>query len=116
MIIYALVARGTLVLAEYTSYDGDFPQMARKVLSKSPRSKLKKTYVKDGYAFTFFSEDEFTFFCMNPTNIGRDITYKFLDRLANLFYSDYDKTTDTDNESTSKTAKFTGQIKNLMVC
>ena len=32
MIIYALVARGTLVLAEYSNHDGDFPQIARKIL------------------------------------------------------------------------------------
>jgi len=116
MIIYALVARGTLVLAEFTSFDGDFPQMARKVLAKSPRSKLKKTYVKEGYAFTFFSEDEFTFFCMNPTDVGRDITYKFLDKLANMFYSDYDKTDEKNQKSdgASWSAKFSNLIKNLM--
>ena len=29
MIKYALVARGSLVLAEYTDYEGDFPNAAR---------------------------------------------------------------------------------------
>ncbi len=39
MIIYALVARGTLVLAEYTTFDGDFPEIAKKILAKSQKSK-----------------------------------------------------------------------------
>ena len=38
MIIYALVARDTLVIAEYTSYDGDFPNTARKIIAKADKN------------------------------------------------------------------------------
>jgi hypothetical protein len=39
MIKYALVARGSLVLAEYTDYEGDFTNAARKILLSSKKSK-----------------------------------------------------------------------------
>jgi len=32
MIKYSLVSRGTLVLADYSDYDGDFTQIAKKIL------------------------------------------------------------------------------------
>ena len=31
-IIYSLVARGSLVLCEYTDNEGDFPQLVRRIL------------------------------------------------------------------------------------
>ena len=39
MILYALVARGSLVLAEYTDVDGDFPKVARKIIAKCEKTK-----------------------------------------------------------------------------
>jgi hypothetical protein len=115
MIIYSLVARGTLVLAEYTSYDGDFPQIARKIIAKTPRTKQKKTYVKENYSFTFCSEDEFTFLCMTEMNTSKEIIYKFLDSLTTLFYNDYQKHDDSKNTGTSWAAQFSTNMKALMV-
>jgi hypothetical protein len=111
MIIYSLVARGTLILAEYTSFDGDFPTVARKILAKAEKSKMKKTMWKDNFAFTFFSEDEFTFLCMTKTSVSREISFKFLDRLAQLFYSERRKQDDTKSWS----AHFSVKMKQLMV-
>eukprot|EP01016_Furgasonia_blochmanni_P020671 TRINITY_DN2308_c0_g3_i2.p1 TRINITY_DN2308_c0_g3~~TRINITY_DN2308_c0_g3_i2.p1 ORF type:complete len:238 (-),score=45.13 TRINITY_DN2308_c0_g3_i2:206-871(-) len=118
MIIYALVARGTLVLAEYTNYDGDFPQVARKLIAKTEKSRTKKTFLKDNYAFTFFSEDEFTFLCMTEKEYNRESGHKFLNKLANSFYSNYER---DDAESgrpksggMSWSALFSKEIKKLM--
>ena len=110
MIIYALVARSSFVLAEYTPYDGDYPSLARKILAKSPRSNTKTTLSKDDYAFSFFSDNEFTFLCMNKTTVSKDVTYKFLDELAETFFSKHGR-----NEGQSWSAKFTLNIKELIV-
>jgi hypothetical protein len=114
MIIYALIARGSLVLAEYTVYKGDFTTLARKILSQSKISKSKKSYIKDGYTFTYFSEDDFTFLCLNKVNVSKDITYRFLDHLAELFFSNQGK---YDQAATIKTwgAYFSKKIKELIV-
>ena len=39
MIKYGLVARGALILADYTDFDGDFTQTARKLLAKQKKNK-----------------------------------------------------------------------------
>ena len=64
MIIYALVARGTVILAEYTDKDGNFPRVAKKLIAKAEKTMVKKTYTKREYCFTLFTEDEFSFLCM----------------------------------------------------
>eukprot|EP01017_Pseudomicrothorax_dubius_P029513 TRINITY_DN3592_c0_g2_i3.p1 TRINITY_DN3592_c0_g2~~TRINITY_DN3592_c0_g2_i3.p1 ORF type:complete len:224 (+),score=56.98 TRINITY_DN3592_c0_g2_i3:153-824(+) len=113
MIIYALVARGSLVLAEFTNVDGDFPTVARKLIAKSAKSKLKKTMLRENYAFTYFNEDEFTFLCMTESTFSRETTSKFLDALANAFYSEYDQG-NSEAKGKSLATHFTGVIKKLM--
>lgn len=111
MIIYSLVARGTLVLAEYTPFDGDFPTVARRILVSSPKSKSKKSHYTQNYVFSMFTEDEFSFLCVNQNNISKELTFKYLDQLAELFYSEQKK----QDDSKSWNAHFSGKIKQLMV-
>lgn len=114
MIIYALVARGSLILSEYTAFKGDFTALAQKILAHSKPSKLKKSFTKDGYVFTFFSEDDFTFLCLNKTNVSRDVVYRFLDQLAEIFFSNHGK---YDHNSTMQAwgNTFSLKIKTLLV-
>lgn len=45
---YALVARGTIVLAEHTSRSGNFPTVTRMLLGRiSPTSDSKMSYLYD---------------------------------------------------------------------
>ncbi len=44
-IIYALVARGDKVLAEYTDRAGNFEQVTRQLLNKIPPKDSMKSYV-----------------------------------------------------------------------
>ena len=46
-IIYALVARGSNVLAEYSSSTGNFTQITRRILEKIPQQDGKMSYVYD---------------------------------------------------------------------
>lgn len=41
MIIYTLIAKGSLVLIEYTEADGDFPILVRKILVSLKKSDEK---------------------------------------------------------------------------
>lgn len=38
MIKYGVVTRGTLVLADYSEYEGDFPVLSKKILAKARKS------------------------------------------------------------------------------
>ena len=46
-IFYALVARKTTVLAEYTARSGNFPTVTRTLLGKITESEQKQSYVYD---------------------------------------------------------------------
>jgi hypothetical protein len=46
-IFYALVARKTTVLAEYTARTGNFPTVTRTLLAKITDSEQKQSYVYD---------------------------------------------------------------------
>ena len=47
MIVYALVARGKVVLAEFTATSGNFPTVTRQLLEKIPPRDGKMSYVYD---------------------------------------------------------------------
>ncbi|TQD89930.1 hypothetical protein C1H46_024485 [Malus baccata] len=55
--IYSFVARGTMILAEYTEFTGNFPAIAAQCLQKLPTSNNKFTYNCDHHTFNFLVED-----------------------------------------------------------
>lgn len=55
--IYSFVARGTMVLAEYTEFTGNFPAIAAQCLQRLPSSNNKFTYKCDHHIFNFLVED-----------------------------------------------------------
>jgi len=60
-IIYSLVAKGTVVLCEYThpNHAGNFDQIARKILDKvQTQADSKLTYVLEGYVSQILSDLE----------------------------------------------------------
>jgi hypothetical protein len=54
MLIYAMVARGTTVVAEQTAYEGNFRDIAAQCLQRLPFARDDRfTYACDGHTFTF---------------------------------------------------------------
>jgi hypothetical protein len=64
-LIYAFVARGTVVLAEYTEFTGNFTTISAQCLQKLPASNNKFTYNCDGHTFNYLVEDGFSE-CLPP--------------------------------------------------
>lgn len=58
-LIYSFVAKGTVVLAEHTSFSGNFSTIAVQCLQKLPLSSSKYTYSCDGYTFNFLIDGGF---------------------------------------------------------
>ncbi|KAG6428148.1 hypothetical protein SASPL_112397 [Salvia splendens] len=55
--IYSFVARGTMVLAEYTEFTGNFPAIAAQCLQRLSSTNNKFTYNCDHHIFNFLVED-----------------------------------------------------------
>ena len=53
-LIYAMVARGTTVVAEQTAYEGNFRDIAARCPQRLPFARDDRfTYACDGHTFTF---------------------------------------------------------------
>ncbi|XP_024395306.1 putative vesicle-associated membrane protein 726 [Physcomitrium patens] len=88
-LIYSLVSRGTTVLAEYTSFAGNFSQIAMQCLVKLPAANNKHTYVMDRHTFNFLVQDGFTYLVVAEEDFGRQIPFAFLDRVKDDFKHRY---------------------------
>eukprot|EP00635_Sarcinochrysidales_sp_CCMP3193_P008396 CAMPEP_0118895282 /NCGR_PEP_ID=MMETSP1166-20130328/3698_1 /TAXON_ID=1104430 /ORGANISM="Chrysoreinhardia sp, Strain CCMP3193" /LENGTH=221 /DNA_ID=CAMNT_0006834285 /DNA_START=152 /DNA_END=817 /DNA_ORIENTATION=- len=88
-ILYALVARGSTVLAEYTFTSGNFPTITRVLLGKIPEADGKMSYVYDQYVFHYIVENKLTFLCMADESFKRRVPFAFLDDVKNRFFATY---------------------------
>ncbi|CAN4106224.1 unnamed protein product [Withania somnifera] len=79
--IYSFVARGTMVLAEYTEFTGNFPAIAAQCLQKLPSSNNKFTYNCDHHTFNFIVEDGYAYCVVSKESVGKQISIAFLERM-----------------------------------
>uniref|UniRef100_A0A7S3K3T3 V-SNARE coiled-coil homology domain-containing protein n=1 Tax=Aureoumbra lagunensis TaxID=44058 RepID=A0A7S3K3T3_9STRA len=92
-IVYAVVARGKVVLAEHTSTSGNFPTVTRVLLSKIASIDAKMSYVYDDHVFHYIVENGITYLClcMNQEKTKRRVAFAFLEdtkiRFQNQFGS-----------------------------
>ncbi|TRY51099.1 Synaptobrevin-like protein [Cryptosporidium tyzzeri] len=78
-IIYSLVAKDNVVLAEYTENTGNFPSIARFLLKKINKSLNKQSYTYDIYCFHFLIyEPGVIYMAMTDRTFGLTIPYEYL--------------------------------------
>ncbi|PSR89699.1 Vesicle-associated membrane protein [Actinidia chinensis var. chinensis] len=88
-LIYSFVARGTVILADYTEFTGNFVSIASQCLQKLPATNNKFTYNCDGHTFNYLVEDGFTYCVVAAESAGRQIPMAFLDRIKEDFTKRY---------------------------
>jgi len=88
-LIYSLVARETVILAEFTSTSGNFTTVTRRILERIPQKESKMSYVYDRHIFHILVEEGLTFLCMADEEFGRRIPFAFLDDIKNRFIATY---------------------------
>ncbi|URD78831.1 vesicle-associated membrane protein [Musa troglodytarum] len=72
-ILYAVVARGTVVLAEFAAVTGNVGAIARRILEKlSPDSDSRLCFSQDRYIFHVLRSDGITFLCMANETFGSE--------------------------------------------
>lgn len=87
--IYSFVARGTMVLAEFTEFTGNFPAIATQCLQKLPSSNNKFTYNCDHHTFNFLVEDGYAYCVVAKDSVGKQISTAFLERMRADFKKRY---------------------------
>ncbi|KAF3653163.1 hypothetical protein BC332_31228 [Capsicum chinense] len=88
-LIYSFVARGTIILAEYSEFTGNFSSIAVQCLQKLPPSSNKFSYNCDDHTFNFLSDNGFTYCVVATESSGREIPLAFLDRVKDDFSKKY---------------------------
>jgi len=74
-LIYSFVAKGNVVLAEHTSYSGNFSTIAVQCLQKLPSNSSKYTYSSDGHTFNFLIDNGFGIVLFL---VAVDVEFRFL--------------------------------------
>lgn len=87
--IYSFVARGTVILAEYTEFSGNFNSIAFQCLQKLPSSNNKFTYNCDAHTFNYLVDNGFTYCVVADESAGRQLPMAFLERIKDDFVSKY---------------------------
>ncbi|KAG2669460.1 hypothetical protein I3760_14G035600 [Carya illinoinensis] len=88
-LIYSFAAKGTVVLAEHTSYSGNFSTIAVQCLQKLPSNSSKYTYSCDGHTFNFLIDSGFVFLVVADESVGRSVPFVFLERVKDDFKQRY---------------------------
>lgn len=88
-LIYSFVAKGTIILAEYTAFSGNFSTIAVQCLQKLPPNISKHTYSCDGHTFNFLVDNAFVFHVVAHETAGRGLPFAFLERLKDDFKRSY---------------------------
>ncbi|KAJ0973402.1 hypothetical protein J5N97_021361 [Dioscorea zingiberensis] len=88
-LIYSFVAKGTAVLAEHTSYSGNFSTVAVQTLQKLPPNSKKFTYSCDGHTFNYLLDRGFVFLVVADEASGRSVPFVFLERVRDDFMQRY---------------------------
>lgn len=87
--IYSFVARGTMVLADFTEFTGNFPAIAAQCLQKLHSSNSKFTYNCDHHTFNFLVEDGYSYCVVAKESVGKQISIAFLERVKADFKKRY---------------------------
>ncbi|KAI4364433.1 hypothetical protein MLD38_020526 [Melastoma candidum] len=87
--IYTFVARGTMVLAEYTEFTGNFPAIASQCLHKLPSSNSNFTYSCDHHSFNFLLHDGYAYCVVATESVSKQLTIAFLERVKEDFKKRY---------------------------
>lgn len=88
-IIYSLVARGSIVLAEFTKTGGNFPAFTRDLLAKTENEDCQKSYIDGKYKFDYEISHGITYLALCDEDMKQRISFKFVSDIKERFVATY---------------------------
>ncbi|KAH7436744.1 hypothetical protein KP509_05G034000 [Ceratopteris richardii] len=89
-IVYAMVARGSVVLAEYNATPSNASTVAKQILEKMPSvAESRVSYSQGRFIFHVIRIEGLTFLCMANDTFGRRIPFTFLEDIHSRFIKTY---------------------------
>ncbi|CAH8361520.1 unnamed protein product [Eruca vesicaria subsp. sativa] len=113
-LIYSFVARGTVILVDFTGFKGNFTSIAAQCLQKLPPSKNKVIYNCDGHTFNYLVENGFTYCVVAVDSVGKEIPIAFLERVKEDFNTRYGGGKAATSQPNSLNKEFGSKLKEHM--
>lgn len=88
-ILFAVVARGSTVLAKHASCAGNFTEVTEQILTKIPADNSKLTYSHGSYLFHYVCDDRIIFLCITDDDFERSKAFLFLTEVKKKFQMQY---------------------------
>jgi len=101
-IIYGLVARGSVVLAEYSPDTGNFTQIARQILKEVAKRQGadRRSYAAQSSIFHYIVDEQgLVVLCMADSDAGSRIPFAYLQDIQTRFLSQFGKSYATAGEN-----------------
>ena len=98
-LLFSLVSRGAVVLAEQGSDKTEAaraaPRVARRIIEKLSASNNRVTYSQDSHLYHILCENGIIYLCMADESFGRRVPFAFLEDIKQRFSSQYGATVST---------------------
>ncbi|CAM8988071.1 unnamed protein product [Rhodiola kirilowii] len=110
-LIYGFVARGTVFLADFTEFTGDFISIAVQCLQKLPATSNKFMYNCDGHTFNYLMDNGFIYCVVAVESAGRQIPITFMERVKEDVTKRYGGGKDATDVANSLNKEFGPKLK-----
>ncbi|XP_051825170.1 vesicle-associated membrane protein 7 isoform X2 [Antechinus flavipes] len=88
-ILFAVVARGTTILAKHAWCGGNFLEVTEQILAKIPSENNKLTYSHGNYLFHYICQDRIVYLCITDDDFERSRAFSFLNEIKKRFQTTY---------------------------
>ncbi|KAI3351266.1 hypothetical protein L3Q82_005818 [Scortum barcoo] len=88
-ILFAVVARGTTILAKHAWCGGNFLEVTEQILAKIPSENNKLTYSHGSYLFHYICHDRIIYLCITDDDFERSRAFSFLSEVKKRFQTTY---------------------------
>nr|2VX8_A Chain A, NUCLEOPORIN-LIKE PROTEIN RIP, VESICLE-ASSOCIATED MEMBRANE PROTEIN 7 [Homo sapiens]2VX8_B Chain B, NUCLEOPORIN-LIKE PROTEIN RIP, VESICLE-ASSOCIATED MEMBRANE PROTEIN 7 [Homo sapiens]2VX8_C Chain C, NUCLEOPORIN-LIKE PROTEIN RIP, VESICLE-ASSOCIATED MEMBRANE PROTEIN 7 [Homo sapiens]2VX8_D Chain D, NUCLEOPORIN-LIKE PROTEIN RIP, VESICLE-ASSOCIATED MEMBRANE PROTEIN 7 [Homo sapiens] len=88
-ILFAVVARGTTILAKHAWCGGNFLEVTEQILAKIPSENNKLTYSHGNYLFHYICQDRIVYLCITDDDFERSRAFSFLNEVKKRFQTTY---------------------------
>ncbi|CDU23894.1 related to vesicle-associated membrane protein 7 [Sporisorium scitamineum] len=115
MIVLALVAKGSHILAETHDPAHDrFLPAAQTILSRIPPNSSKLSYAFEDWLFHYVSQDGMVYMAVADADTGRRMPFAFLAHVQKKFLSTYELPTTEDAATSTDYSPLTTTLSNLI--
>ncbi|MEE6496361.1 hypothetical protein FKM82_002323 [Ascaphus truei] len=88
-ILFAVVARGTTILAKHAWCGGNFLEVTEQILAKIPSENSKLTYSHGSYLYHYICQDRIIYLCITDDDYERSRAFNFLNEIKKRFQTTY---------------------------